>query len=62
MPICTPAEPVATWRTGVGSGVVYGAGMTLTLPASSVTSIRPSGRNFIAVGRLRPVARMSFWK
>jgi hypothetical protein len=34
----------------------------LILPASSATSIRPSGRNSNVVGRLNPVASTSFWK
>ena len=42
--------------------MVYGGGNTLIFPASSTTSMRPSGRNLIAVGRLKPVARTSFWK
>jgi hypothetical protein len=49
-------------RNGVGSAVVYGGGRTRIRPASSETSRRPSGRNFIAVGRSNPVANTSFWK
>ena len=45
-----------------GSGCVYGGGRTLIVPASSATSMRPSGRNSMFVGRLNPVARTSFWK
>ena len=44
-----------------GSGVVYGGCSTLIVPGSSATSIRPSGRNIMLVGRLKPVARTSFW-
>ena len=49
-------------RNGVGSGCVYGGGSTLIGPGISATSIRPSGRNSMLVGRLKPVARISFWK
>src|SRR5438552_2838000 len=48
-------------RNGVGSGVVYGGGSTLIVPPSSTTSMRRSGRNLIAVGSVKPVARISFW-
>ena len=63
MPCCTPAEPMfVICRKGVGSGCVYGGGSTQIVPASSTTSIRPSGRNSMLVGRLNPVASTSFWK
>ena len=41
---------------------MYGGARTRIRPASSDTSSRPSGRNFIAVGRSKPVASTSFWK
>ena len=41
---------------------MYGGGRTRIVPCSSTTSIRPSGKNFMAVGRVKPVARMSFLK
>ncbi len=34
----------------------------MIVPASSTTSMRPSGRNLIAVGSVKPVASTSFWK
>src|SRR5262245_16984080 len=46
-------------RKGVGDTVVYGAAKTLMVPAISVTSSRPSGRNLMTVGRSKPVARIS---
>src|SRR4029077_5182002 len=49
-------------RKGVGSADVYGGDNTLMVPVSSATSMRPSGRNLIAVGRLKPVARITFRK
>jgi hypothetical protein len=59
---CTPADPtLVSWRNGVGSGWVYGGGRTFTVPWSSMTSMRPSGRNSMLVGRSNPVARISFW-
>ncbi len=55
MPCCTPAEPtLVSCRNGVGSACVYGGGRTWIVPASSATSMRPSGRNFMLVGRLKP--------
>ncbi len=49
-----------TWRNGMGSACVYGGGTSLIVPVNSTTSIRPSGRNSMLVGRLKPVARVSF--
>src|SRR5262245_61158507 len=63
MACCRPAEQlVVIGREGVAGGVRDGGGSTRIFPASSATNRRPSGRNFIAVGRLNPVARISFWK
>ena len=45
----------------MGLTVVKGGLRTLMSPGSSVTSIRPSGKNTMLVGRSRPVARISFW-
>ena len=33
----------------------------MIFPSSSTTSMRPSGRNSMAVGRSKPVASTSFW-
>src|SRR5262245_55216375 len=63
MPCWTPADPtLVNCRNGVGLAEVYGGDITFIVPASSTTSIRPSGRNLIAVGRLNPVASISFRK
>src|SRR4051812_42816434 len=48
-------------RKGVGSAWTYGGGTTLITPENSTTSMRPSGRNSMFVGRVNPVARISFW-
>ena len=63
MPCWTPAEPtLVSCRNGVGLAAVYGGDKTLTRPASSASSSRPSGRNSIVVGRSNPVASTSFRK
>ena len=49
-------------RNDVELTLVYGGDSTRILPCSSDTSSRPSGRNFIAVGRFSPpCTRISFW-
>src|SRR3954451_3017309 len=48
-------------KNGVELAVEYGAANTKIRPANSDTNSRPSGKNFIAVGKLNPVANTSFW-
>ena len=63
MPCCTPAEPMLViCRNGVGSGCVYGGGQDPDLARQLRDQHAPVRQELIAVGRSKPVARISFWK
>jgi hypothetical protein len=59
-PLCVPM--LVRVRKSVGSTVQVAMCTFRIRPPSSSTSMSPSARNLIAVGRLSPVSRISFWK